>query len=219
MSRTNTTRLRDYIMALDEFTLLEEVPSGHDHMGALLVDAALQAGIRYETVVRPRVAAILQGHPEAKTTSAFQRVLMIEGAANLLKWRLGRKINTLVDLTQFLVAERVETIDDLRAWLHEGGKVARLKQIKGTGDKTADLLKMKPASPQAPSTAIATTSSPRPASPCVATRKRSLSSAGRPSYWTAMSAPSTTASGATWRANCSPVEGQHGHGPDRSFPV
>ena len=38
--------------------------------------------------------------------------------------------------------QRVETVDDLRAWLVDAGNIQRLKRIKGIGDKTADYFKI-----------------------------------------------------------------------------
>lgn len=140
MGRAN--RLKHYIEQLPDFEMQEDVATGYDHMGAILVDGVLQAGIRYETVVLPRVESVLNNYPEAKTTSEFQRVLMIEGALKLLAWKLDRKINTLVDLTQFFVSERLETAAELRDWLDEADNVQRLKEIKGIGDKTADYFKI-----------------------------------------------------------------------------
>jgi len=134
-------QLAHYIASLPDFEIIEDPAAGGDHMGAVLAEAALQGGIRYETVVRPRVEALLAAYPGAKTTSEFQRILMIEGAAALLKWRPDRKIETLVDLTRFFVAEGVETVDELRAWLLDEATMPRLRGIKGIGPKTADYLK------------------------------------------------------------------------------
>ena len=64
--------LRHCIESLPDFKLQKDAATGYDHMGALLVDAALQAGIRYETVVWPRVTAVLEHYPEAQTTSEFR---------------------------------------------------------------------------------------------------------------------------------------------------
>ena len=67
---------------------------------------------------------------------------MIVGATHLLDWSLDRKINTLVDVVQFFVAEEIETVDDLRAWLVVAENSERLKAIKGIGDKTVDYFKI-----------------------------------------------------------------------------
>jgi len=42
--------LSQYIETAADFEMQEDVATGYDHMGALLVDAALQAGIRYDTL-------------------------------------------------------------------------------------------------------------------------------------------------------------------------
>ena len=100
----NANTLSHYIETLLDFEILEDVATGYDHMGALIVDSVLQAGINYKTVVVPRVERVLTAYPEdAKTTSGFERVLMLEGATNLLDWSLDRKMNTLVDVTRFVV--------------------------------------------------------------------------------------------------------------------
>ncbi len=138
----NAQRLTRYIKSLPDFQIQETIPTGYDHMGAILVDAALQAGIRYDTVVWPRVEALLNAYPGAKTTTEFQRILMIEGALNLLDWSLDRKINTLIDVTRFFVAEKIETISDLRAWLLQAENIGRLREINGIGPKTADYFKI-----------------------------------------------------------------------------
>ena len=64
------------------------------------------------------------------------------GGMHLLNWSLDRKINTLVDVLQFFVAEEIETVGALRRWLLEAGNVERLKRIKGIGNKTADYFKI-----------------------------------------------------------------------------
>jgi len=135
-------QLQHYIENLSDFEFQLDVTSGYDHMGAILVDAGLQAGIKYETAVVPRVNRLLEDYPEAKTTSAFQRILMVVGAHTLLDWKGEKKVNTIVDTTLFFVTEGLETVDDLRAWLGEPENLQRLKGIKGIGDKTADYFKI-----------------------------------------------------------------------------
>ena len=49
---------------------------GYCHMGATITDTILQAGVKYATVVVPRVKNILEKYPEAKTTSDFYRLLL-----------------------------------------------------------------------------------------------------------------------------------------------
>lgn len=120
----------------------EDGAVGYEHMGAVLTEAVLQAGIKYDTVVAPRVQDVLARYPEARTTSGFARVLMLEGAPRLLNWKLDRKMRTLADVTLFLLGEQVETVEELRAWVSAPANVARLKRIKGIGPKSADYFKI-----------------------------------------------------------------------------
>jgi hypothetical protein len=142
IAEEKASRLAHFIESLPGFELETEVPARYEHVGAIVAEAALQAGINYNTVVRPRTESLLASYPEAKTTSEFQRLLMGVGATHLLTWKWDRKINTVIDITLLLVKEGVETVDDLHAWLLQKGNVARLKGIHGVGDKTADLFKI-----------------------------------------------------------------------------
>ena len=108
-----------------------------DHMGAVLTDAILQAGLNYEAVVLPRVQKV-QSIPEAKTTSGFLSILEIQGADKLLKWTNPEKPNRLLAITRFFQAENIETIEELQEWLKIEANIPRLKQQRGVGDKTAD---------------------------------------------------------------------------------
>ena len=47
--------LAEYIRAKRDFEIVKSIDGSYGHMGATLTDAVLQAGVKYETVVRPRV--------------------------------------------------------------------------------------------------------------------------------------------------------------------
>ena len=53
-------------------------------MGATITDAVLQAGLRYETVVWPRVQHVMT-IPEAATTSGFLAVLRERGGEEVVR--------------------------------------------------------------------------------------------------------------------------------------
>ncbi|AGP36722.1 hypothetical protein BE04_43870 [Sorangium cellulosum] len=113
----------------------------HAHMGATISEAVLQAGISYETVVKPRVERLRARHPEAVTTTAFLELMRRIEPSILLGFR-GRKPH-LVRLTAELLREaRVETEADLRLWIELDGSQERLKRLSGIGDKTVDYFKM-----------------------------------------------------------------------------
>jgi hypothetical protein len=135
---SNSERLAEYIRIHSMLEIVTTMDGNYGHMGATLTDAALQAGVRYATVVRPRVQRLLVEYPQAKTSSAFLQLLTEHGAEALLSWKGKRKIDTLFELARLLVAESVETEDDFRIWIAMPQNLVRLKQIKGIKDKTAN---------------------------------------------------------------------------------
>lgn len=132
-----------HIRSVPGFEIVAEVTGDWEHMGATLADAVLQAGVRYDTVVRPRVRDLALNRPDAATTSGFLALLEKEdGPATLLRWRGGRKVSTLLDLARFLVAQGVETKDQFRAWAAVPGNLDRLRVIKGIKDKTVNYVEI-----------------------------------------------------------------------------
>ncbi|NLD43004.1 MAG: hypothetical protein GX657_05860, partial [Chloroflexi bacterium] len=104
--------LAAYVRGLADFEVLHMEPS-YDHMGATLTDALLQSGLRYETVVLPRVREIL-AHPEAATTSGFLCLLESSGAKTLLRWKSDAKPQCVLAVTCMLCEQGIETEDGLR---------------------------------------------------------------------------------------------------------
>lgn len=133
-------KLAGYIESINELSELPAMEAYH-HMGALLTDAILQAGINYQTVVLPKVQNV-QSFTEAATTSGFLKLLEREGVYKLLNWSHPEKPERLLTVTRFFYAENIETTDDLRIWLQNKQNITRLKQLKGIGDKTADYFKI-----------------------------------------------------------------------------
>jgi hypothetical protein len=135
-------QLTEYFHNLKDFPEIGGVAEPYGHMGATLSDAALQAGVNYRHTVEPRVRNILARYPEAKTTTAFQAIIQIEGAAQVLDWAEGAKPQRLRDLLHLLSAECLETESDLHRWLHENGNAARIQTIPGVKTKTFQYLRM-----------------------------------------------------------------------------
>ena len=134
-------QLADYMLALDGFRVAPEPTGTYEHMGAVVTDAILQAGLNYRTVVTPRVNRVLREYPDARTTSRFLTVLDQNGASIVLNWRHPEKPRRLYALTIFLAASGVETEGDLQAWLLIPENCDALLEIKGIGLKTVDYLK------------------------------------------------------------------------------
>ncbi len=132
-------RVISYIEGLHDFRVLPpEAPP--THIGAVLVDAALQAGLNYDNVVKPRVEAV-EAIVGARTAKGFLELLAARGAESVLSWSPGRKPRLVVALTELLVTEGVDTVDDLRAWLQNSANISKLSSLHGVGPKTVDYLK------------------------------------------------------------------------------
>jgi len=129
-----------YITSLSGFGRVPtQEPYGH--IGATLTDALLQSGLRYETVVLPRVNRVL-ADPSAGTVSGFLRLLERDGPLEVLQWRHPDKPARVLAVTRLLNAEGVETEADLRDWLADEGHRQTLLGIKGIGPKTVDYLQV-----------------------------------------------------------------------------
>lgn len=141
-STSNALRLKEYIEEMDDFQIIEpNLCSYSNHIGALLTDAVLQAGLSYRSVVWPRVSYVLTAFPEAKTTSSFLRVLQEKGVSNVLQWRNSEKIQRLEELVGFFIRKSIDTTAELADFLRDDGNVESMKEIRGIGDKTCDYIK------------------------------------------------------------------------------
>jgi hypothetical protein len=110
------------------------------HIGAVLADGVLQSGLNYQTVIRPRVERIRAIYPDAATLSGVMDVLQRGGASEFLSWQHSTKITRFVRLVDFLGADHVEYVGDLRSWLSIRGARNRLLELHGIGPKTYDYL-------------------------------------------------------------------------------
>ncbi|WP_233306741.1 DUF6416 domain-containing protein [Pseudonocardia terrae] len=110
----------------------------YEHMGALLADAALQAAIDFDSVVKPRVEKLLANWPDAVTLDLFRARVAAEGLGEVLDWKHPEKLARALRLADLLAAEGVQTVADLRSWCLLPDSRAKLLRIKGVGEKTAD---------------------------------------------------------------------------------
>lgn len=132
--------LAEYTRSLSDFVIQTEIDK-YDHMGALIVDAVLQAGIHYDTVVKPRVLKVQNEFPTAKTTTGFLRVLSLHGSEEILNFH-GDKPMRVMEVASFLRYERLETVQELAIWLEVKGNREKIMGIKGIKDKTVDYMEI-----------------------------------------------------------------------------
>ena len=135
-------QLASYVESVDGLLDRAEPRRTYGHMGAVISDSVLQAGLNYRTVVEPRVRRLLHQHPEACTTTGFRETIAFHGLSTLLNWRHPEKPRRIMDLTWFFSNEEVETEDMLRSWLGHPGNARLLLGLPALGPKTVDYMKM-----------------------------------------------------------------------------
>ncbi|MFE6861772.1 hypothetical protein [Nocardia sp. NPDC057668] len=122
-----------------------EVERGWDHIGGVIVDAALQPRAKYRPVVLPRVREVISQWPDAAVLSGFQRRLEREDLSEFLRWsRRSRKLRVITELAAALNVLEVETVRDLAACYDGGDREQQtrrvLRRVKGVGPKTVDYI-------------------------------------------------------------------------------
>jgi hypothetical protein len=78
---------------LSDFTTVTEIDGNYHHLGATIADAVLQANMRYETHVRPRISRIRRLFPAAATMSGLKKILIERTASDFLDWRGTDRVN------------------------------------------------------------------------------------------------------------------------------
>jgi hypothetical protein len=114
----------------------------YDHLGALLADLALQAGMNYDHVVRPRVNSILVRFPKTKVLTGLRIAIGEVGAEAYLQWRGQEKIGLFQALLGLMRGNGLETVEDLSLWCVCGDTKATLLSLPRFGPKSFDYLRL-----------------------------------------------------------------------------
>lgn len=130
----------DYAKELGADIERQELRPAYDHMGALLADSILQAGLNYNSVVRPRIAAILTRYPDQSRTSLLLDLVHRGKTATFLNWTHIEKVSRFDALVTFLNDASVEQVDDLKQSLLDRDFVISLRDVRGIGPKTIDYM-------------------------------------------------------------------------------
>ncbi|WP_082816417.1 hypothetical protein [Pseudomonas citronellolis] len=133
-------RIANY--AKDEGALIDEKPlrATCAHLGAVLADSVLQAGLNYTTVVRPRVLSILRAHPNRHTISSLISLIQDGDTAAFLNWRHHEKVRRFEALVVFLQGRGIEDVRDLRSSLASDEFCNAIQTVNGIGPKTVDYM-------------------------------------------------------------------------------
>lgn len=137
---SSARRIADYADRLGVFNSDIDDRPVQSHVGAILADAILQAGMNYRSVVRVRVERIFGEYPQAATLSGVMSLIENDAASAFLSWNHPEKVRRFVVLAQFLAMQRVETADDMRVWLVQKAARQGLLDLSGVGPKTYDYL-------------------------------------------------------------------------------
>lgn len=111
-----------------------------DHLGAVVADSVLQAGLNYSSVVLPRVQAILRDYPALATVSSLMELVAEDGAREFLRWEHVEKIRRFEQVVAFFHRLGVEDADDLRRRMIEADFCREFRSINGVGPKTVDYM-------------------------------------------------------------------------------
>jgi hypothetical protein len=111
-----------------------------NHLGAVLADSILQAGLNYRTVVKVRVDRIKSLFPEAATLSGVLELIGRGGISDFLLWRHPTKLSRFISLAELLQKHRIEDVPLLQKWLLDLAFHDQLLSINGVGFKTIDYL-------------------------------------------------------------------------------
>ncbi|SDI13138.1 hypothetical protein SAMN05216466_12775 [Paraburkholderia phenazinium] len=133
-------RIADH--AKDEGALFDEKHprATCEHLGAVLADSVLQAGLKYTTVVRPRVLAILRTHPTCRTISSLVSLIQDGETGAFLNWRHPEKVSRFEALVIFLKDWGIEEVKDLRTGLISDEFCEAIQTVNGIGPKTVDYM-------------------------------------------------------------------------------
>jgi hypothetical protein len=120
------------------------------HVGALIADATLQSGLRYSTVVRPRVERIRSMYPTADTISGLLEVLQLTPASDLLSWSDTAKPTRFLLIVDACSRAGIDDFQELSAWLVGADADQALGSIHGVGPKTVDYMRLLTGAPVFP---------------------------------------------------------------------
>lgn len=133
-------RVADYAKELGIDVNRFEIRPAYNHMGALLADSILQAGLKYHSVVRPRILTILTDYPDLSRTSNLIKLVERRDTSAFLNWTHQEKVDRFEALVLFLGDASVEHVDDLKGALQDSEFATALRGVRGIGPKTVDYM-------------------------------------------------------------------------------
>lgn len=119
-----------------------EVSRGWGHMGATVVDAALQRRQNYERTVKPRVVSLVTAWPDSETTTGFRRRLNTGKLPEVITWYSPNRLAQIEDMTRVFEDQQINTVAELRGKLTDDVQRSVLREalneVRHVGPKTLD---------------------------------------------------------------------------------
>ena len=116
-----------------------------NHIGALLTDVVLQAGLNYQHVVAPRVCKVLNDYPVAYTVNRFSAVLQKYSIETVLDWHDCEKQIRMVRILEFCKAQGIQNSVDrhLYKFVSDAGIIYKnYKEAKQIVEYAADMMQI-----------------------------------------------------------------------------
>ena len=123
--------------------LVKDIPPARptcNHVGVVLADSILQAGLNYTTVVKPRIQSIFYRYPKETTVTALQAIIEETGVEKFLQWKHHEKLTRFENLVSMIAKHEIESTIDLHDTLKHKSFRNELLRIKGIGPKTIDYM-------------------------------------------------------------------------------
>lgn len=138
----NARQLANYIVNLPEINKVSSLANkfSYYHIGALYTDVVLQAGLNYQSVVKPRVQRVLLNYPEDYSVTKFKLVIEREGLEKVINWKHDVKLARLHRLLEFSDSNGIDICADLKAFFLQKDSYDVFLSLDGFGPKSLDYL-------------------------------------------------------------------------------
>ena len=128
-----------FIEKKQDFTIISSNSCFYNHhLGAVLTDIVLQAGLNYNTVVLPRVLRVYMKFSESYNLDNLISTINNIGLERLLNWKNHIKLKRFQFIVDYLIKNSIQTTSDLLLHLNIDSNVDSFLSIKGIGNKTLD---------------------------------------------------------------------------------
>lgn len=121
--------------------IYQNVSPIYNHVGAIIVDSVLQAGLNYRTVVYPRVHKVIEKYATFSDVHGFIELINIFGLNRLINFNNKRKNLLIIEILNLMDDEGVVSFSDFQEWLTKEVNLIKLRELKGIGNKTIDYMK------------------------------------------------------------------------------